>query len=329
MTRDEDMTTEEAWSRVMTKDEYLERCADRYFGNPTGHSVATRHGQISGVYDNQILRGTWEWEDGYFSRRSTLGDVDLGSDRIIIELNDTQMRLTMNGGKGPQVVDDRKPAPVEDDAADDEITICSTFDINPDGVDDFIVAMAENQRAVRAEPGNLEMRMFQDVDNSGVFFIFGRTAGEGGLDAHSDLVEDRGIEQRVAPTLADPPIVRSLSLTGKGATYGPREREVLGDELIVFGLFDCKPGYRDRVLAQYETQIPLVRADPANLLFNAYAIDGTDNRLVVYERWTSQAAAAEFSTARPISVETGALLAEAVNGDLASAIHTVREIEPY
>lgn len=96
------------WKRILTKQEYLDKAANVFFGDEGGQSVATKSGNIFGIFNDQELSGTWDWKDGFFCRTSTLGDLDLGSDCILIEVTDTQMRLTMEKGKGFTVVYDRK-----------------------------------------------------------------------------------------------------------------------------------------------------------------------------------------------------------------------------
>lgn len=319
--------TNSNWTRINTRDEYLAQCADRYYGEDAGQSIAMRNGQIYGDFGGQRLHGTWEWTDGFFSRTSKLGDLDLGHDNIVIEINDTQMRLTMNEGNGDQVVYDAKPAPATDSVRAGETAVCSTFNIKPEGVDAFVEAMSDNQQHVRAEPGNIEMRMFQEVHNPSAFYLFGRSA-PGSDDAHSADVADRGIEERVAPTINTPPVVRMLGTTNQGTNFGPRDRGVTNEELIVIALFEFKPGYRDRVLAQYDKQIPIVRAQPNSILFNVFTIDGEPDKIVVYERWVSEEIGMAFQN-EPVSIETGNVLTEAIVGDLQSYIRPLREIEPY
>lgn len=96
------------WSRVTTADGFTAKVADQYFGDEGGQSIAKSDGTISGTFGGQKLSGTWEWKDGYFCRTSTLGEMDLGSDCLVIEVTRNQMRLTLNEGHGPSVIYDRK-----------------------------------------------------------------------------------------------------------------------------------------------------------------------------------------------------------------------------
>ncbi|MBJ2175180.1 carboxymuconolactone decarboxylase family protein [Aureibaculum sp. A20] len=96
------------WHRIKTKEEYLKLTADNFYGDKEGTSVASHDGQIFGVFGGKILTGTWDWKDTFFTRTSKIGDLDLGYDEIVIEVNATQMRLTLKQGKGATVVYDKK-----------------------------------------------------------------------------------------------------------------------------------------------------------------------------------------------------------------------------
>jgi len=98
----------ENWKRINTKEEYLKLAADNFYGDNDGQSVATHNGQIFGVFGGEILRGTWDWKNNFFTRTSKIGDFDLGYDELVIEVTTTQMRLTLKQGKGMSVVYDKK-----------------------------------------------------------------------------------------------------------------------------------------------------------------------------------------------------------------------------
>lgn len=98
----------EAWHRVTTKAEYLAQAADVRFGDAGGSSVANRDGRITGSFGGMTLQGSWDWQDNYFCRTSTLGDINLGHDCLVIELTPNQMRLTLEKGRGVSVIYDRQ-----------------------------------------------------------------------------------------------------------------------------------------------------------------------------------------------------------------------------
>lgn len=101
-------TIDDNWHQIKTKEEYLKLAADNFYGDNEGTSVATHDGQIFGVFDGKILTGSWDWKNTFFTRTSKLGDLDLGYDEIVIEVNAKQMRLTLKQGKGPVVIYNKK-----------------------------------------------------------------------------------------------------------------------------------------------------------------------------------------------------------------------------
>lgn len=258
-----------------------------------------------------------------------LGDVDLGSDSIIIEITATKMRLTLEKGKGQQVVYDRKDAPLSPTAETDEVVFLSSFEIKSKAIDGFILSMIENQKAVRAEKGSLEMRLFQGVDDPGIFYVFGRTDGQAGLEEHMASVAERGIEANTEDANKTPPIARHLGPAIGGAVFPSLSTPQIDGELIVAAVFDCKAGMRERVIEQYKKQIPNVRANPDCLAFNAWPVLGTSTKLAVYERWRSPEAGHRFSTTDKLSIETGEILGKSVNGQLSNFIVPLNEIDPY
>lgn len=322
------MTTDN-WHRITTKAEYLVKCADVMFGDAEGSSIATTEGEIHGKFGDQVLSGTWDWDGEYFYRTSTLGDLDLGSDWIVIEVTPTKMRLTLEKGNGPQVVYDRKDPPMSPTVETDEIVFLSSFSIKHDAVDGFTAAMINNQAEVRAESGNLEMRLFQSKADPGIFFVYGRTDGQAGLAAHMESVEDRRIEGDTTAALNSKPIARHLGAAIAGGQYRPIDQAAGKDEMIVAAVFDLKSGTRDALVAQYEKQIPNVRANTGCISFNGYTVLGNPNQLAVMEIWENETVAAAFSTTDPLSVETGKLLISSIDGDIGTYLTPVTEIGPY
>lgn len=322
------MTTEN-WHRITSKAEYLVKCADVFFGDEGGSSIATTEGEICGKFGDQTLSGSWDWDGDYFYRTSMLGKLDLGSDWIVIDVTATKMRLTLEKGNGPQVVYDRKDAPLSPTAETDEIVFLSSFDIKHEAVEEFTQAMIDNQTAVRAETGSLEMRLFQGTADKSVFFVFGRTDGQAGLAEHIESVSERGIEGDTNAALNSKPIARHLGPAIAGGQYLPLDRSAGADEMIVAAVFDLKPGTRDALVTQYEKQVPNVRAHSGCLSFNAYTVLGAPDQLAVVEIWESEAVARAFSTTDKLSVETGKLLMASVDGDIGGYLSPVTEIAPY
>ncbi len=97
------------WHHVTDAGEFSKRVVGQYFGDEAGASVAKSDGTIEGNFSGKTLSGTWAWEGEYFCRESQLGDIDLGSDCIVIELTENKMRLTLDKGKGTSVIYRKQP----------------------------------------------------------------------------------------------------------------------------------------------------------------------------------------------------------------------------
>lgn len=206
------------------------------------------------------------------------------------------------------------------------ITVLSKFNIKPDYLDMFKSAMLENQNEVRKEPGNLEMKLFQDVNNPSTIFIYGRTKDEDALEAHSEETEDRGIEDQVKNALANAPVTMFLE-EQKPVPDHSKTPNKDDDDIILFFIFKTKAGYKEKLIAQFEKHIRETRKEPGNILFDFYTIDGEDTTFVVYEHWRSEDAVWNIHMSQPYSKETGALMQEAMIGEMEEYLHTVKQIE--
>lgn len=307
-----------AWDRVTTKQEYLDKGADNYYGDAAGKSIATHDGIIKGIFAGQQLTGTWNWKDEYFCRTSTLGSMDLGSDCIQIDVTDDKMRLTLNKGEGLSVVYDKKPK-------NNEITILSTFDIKPDGIALYKKEMLGNQEVVRKEDGTLEMKLFQDKNNPTSFFVFGRNAGAASLESHSEEVEERGIAKRVGPTLAQPPKTLFLQnqkplLTQDVEIYNADE-----DDVQLFFMFDVQPVHREKLILQLKAHTDFTRQEEGNIRFDFYTLKGSDNTFVIQEHWQNEAAGA-FHRDQAYTKKTAKVMMEAIDKS-SQQIFFVNQIE--
>ena len=96
------------WQHITSESAFNTEVVDQYFGDADGKSVAKSDGTIAGEFGGKKLSGTWQWKDGYFCRSSTLGDLEIGNDCLVIEVTDRRMRLTLDNGAGPSIIYDRQ-----------------------------------------------------------------------------------------------------------------------------------------------------------------------------------------------------------------------------
>lgn len=276
------------WERIHTKEQYLEKAAGKFFGEDGGMSVATKDGKIMGNFEGRILSGTWEWKDGFFCRTSTLGELDLGSDCILIEVTDHKMRLTLEKGTGPQVVYDKMTE--ERIQTINKVNILTKFEIKPKFIDNYIESMIENVNIVRKEPGNGEMRFFQDSNTTTNMFLIGRNKDETQLTKHTKEIEKRGVAQKLAPYSTVPPTVRFLtpihSLNGNYSKY--IDPNIPPHVAIV--ILKIQPEFEPEFLNTMKKHVELSRKEEGNLLFDFYKVNNSKNEYVVHDEWKNQAA---------------------------------------
>ncbi|WP_165749682.1 antibiotic biosynthesis monooxygenase [Cellulophaga sp. Z1A5H] len=271
-----------SWDRITTKEDYIEKGADNYYGDEGGASIATSDGIIKGNFGGQELKGTWDWQGEYFCRTSTLGTMDLGSDCIQIDVTDTKMRLILNKGTGMSVVYDKKKDP--------EITILSTFKIKTDKIDLFKKEMLTNQDVVRKETGTLEMKLFQDKKNSENFLVFGINEGEKTLESHTEAVDKRGIADRVKSALIEAPKTLFLNNEKPLPTNDFSQIKVDNNEVLLFFIFEIKEGYKEEFVKQLIKHTELTRQEEGNIRFDFYSIKGKENSFALQQRWKNDEA---------------------------------------
>jgi len=271
-----------SWDRITTKEGYIEKGANNYYGDEGGTSIATSDGIIKGNFGGQELKGTWNWEGEYFCRTSTLGTMDLGSDCIQIDVTDTKMRLILNKGAGMSVVYDKKKDP--------EITILSTFKIKSDKIDLFKKEMLANQDVVRKEAGTLEMKLFQDKNNPENFLVFGINEGEKTLESHTEAVDKRGIADRVKSALIEAPKTLFLNNEKPLPTNDFSQIKVDNNEVLLFFIFEIKEGYKEEFVKQLIKHTELTRQEEGNIRFDFYSIKGKENSFALQQRWKNDEA---------------------------------------
>lgn len=306
-----------AWDRITTKEEYLEKGADNYYGDAEGTSIATSNGIIKGKFSGMVLKGTWDWQGQYFCRTSTIGTIDLGSDCIQIDVTNKKMRLILNKGTGMSVVYDKKESP--------QVIILSTFKIKPEYIDLYKKEMLNNQDVVRKEDCTLEMKLYQDKNKPENFLVFGINESQEKLASHSKAVEERGIADRVKNALVEAP--ETLFLTNNETLLTKKTGELRADidDVILFFFFNVKDGHKDKLIAQLNKHTKLTRQEEGNIRFDFYAIKGKENSFVIQEHWKNEEAGA-IHRDQSYTKETEALMKNSID-ESSQQVFFVNQIE--
>ncbi len=207
------------------------------------------------------------------------------------------------------------------------ITQIVKFDIKPEQIDTFKAALVVDKQGAESEQGCLELRLFQDKNQAGVFFAYERFQDQAALDYHAEQSYVKNVLGMLESASKAAPTVMVLNDTAPTPLHESNTKKVheADDVFSVFFIFDIKPAYRQQLLTRFESHVENTRQEQGNLVFDLYTIDGKDDTLVIYEHWRKEPDLWDIHFNQPYAIETGALLNEAVVGDLKQYMNFVEE----
>lgn len=207
------------------------------------------------------------------------------------------------------------------------ITQIVKFDIKPEQIETFKAALVVDKQGAENEKGCLELRLFQDKNQAGVFFAYERFQDQAALDYHAEQSYVKNVLGMLESASKAAPTVMVLNDTAPTPLHESNTKKVheADDVFSVFFIFDIKPAYRQQLLTRFESHVENTRQEQGNLVFDLYTIDGKDDTLVIYEHWRNESDLWDIHFNQPYAVETGALLNEAVVGDLKQYMSFVEE----
>ncbi|ASJ73224.1 putative quinol monooxygenase [Granulosicoccus antarcticus] len=195
------------------------------------------------------------------------------------------------------------------------------FTVPSEQVSGFKASFAIASAGALQEPGFEQARLFVTRADSNTFFAYERLLDQ---DTHAAMPHTQQLFEFLASSGTQ---VEQFNLgeTAPASTL-PANTDGGSDEFAVFFIFKLRAGFRDQVLEQFAEHIKQARQEPGNVVFDLYTIDGSDDTLMVYERWENEAALMEIHFSQPYAQKTGALLNDAVAGSLEDAMHFATEI---
>ena len=208
------------------------------------------------------------------------------------------------------------------------IQMIGQFQMKTEGRAKFKDAMLEVVKGTLKEPGALAIRMFEDVNNPDLLFGYERFKDFSAVEYHRKQSYELDLMEVAGTSLSAPPVAHVFGPAIVEEVRASDERKVDPSELYVVALFDIKPDQFDRVVAQYKKQIPNIRKHEGSISFNAYSVVDNPTQLVVVEWWKSAEVARQFSTTDPLSIQTGKILMESLEGPIPEYLHELREVNP-
>ncbi|MEH6832478.1 MAG: antibiotic biosynthesis monooxygenase [Sulfitobacter sp.] len=198
------------------------------------------------------------------------------------------------------------------------------FDVKPEQTQAFKAAFLKAKTATEVEAGFDEVRLFVDKSDAHKFFAYERLQSEQADKLHRDQPYTKELFDFLdsSETVATPLSVSDTVPAPDHSRLPNPEDEVF----VIFFIFKIKPEFRERLLAQFEKHITHTKNEPGNILFDLYTIDGVQDELVVYEHWRKESDVWDIHFHQPYAEETGALMEQAIVGDMKQYMHFVTEV---
>jgi quinol monooxygenase YgiN len=206
------------------------------------------------------------------------------------------------------------------------INLIVKFTVKPAHTEAFKNLLLENKKGAEQEAGFGGMNLFVDNKNPNVFFAYDSWKNEAALESHKETAHVQNMMKLAETALESAPEIMVLGETNPiPVAIKPLNTE--DEPFVIFFIFKIKEEYRERLLNRFEIHIENTRKEQGNLLFDLYTVNGTNDTLVVYEHWRKESDVWEIHMKQPYSEITGALMNEAVVGELEPYMSFVTEIK--
>jgi len=200
------------------------------------------------------------------------------------------------------------------------------FTVKPEHLEAFKAELRANQTGAALEPGLVEMRLFEEKTDPNSIWAYERFQDKAAVEYHLAQAHTKKLLTLAKTALAAAPEVMSLGETTPAPDHS-KQAKPEDDVFVIFFVFKIKDGYRERLIQQFETHITHTRQEEeGNILFDLYTVDGADDTLAVYEHWRKESDVWDIHFKQPYAEVTGALMHEAVVGELEQYMHFVTEI---
>lgn len=206
--------------------------------------------------------------------------------------------------------------------------LLAKFTVKPEFISEFKEAATHSVYESRKEEGNIEMRFFADDKKDNVFYVYSRWDNGAAYEFHKVLPHSKNIAKVAKATLLAPPEIIPLGLTKPTTARGQKHTNAEDDVETLFFMFDIKDGYRERIIERFETHVKESRKEDGNILFEFYTVDDKANTFVVFEQWRNKSALFDIHLKTEYSEHTGALMEDAMVGEMGQYMNFVTELAP-
>lgn len=201
------------------------------------------------------------------------------------------------------------------------------FTVKPEFTEVFTQASIKSLRASLKEAGNVEMKLYSDDKKPNELYVYSRWKDADAYELHKEFSYSHEIKELAGKALASAPIIMKLGETKFAPMHDKNSVNTKDKEKTLFFIFKIKDGYREQVIKRFEDHVANTHHEKGNLFFDFYTVDGADDTFVVYENWRNAAAIWEIHMKQPYAEKTGALLNEAIIGNMEDGMNFITEIK--
>ncbi|MRT92414.1 putative quinol monooxygenase [Ancylomarina sp. 16SWW S1-10-2] len=209
----------------------------------------------------------------------------------------------------------------------DMMTQLVKFTVKPEFTKAFTEAATKSLHASVLEAGNVEMKLYSDDKKPNVLYVYSRWKDADAYELHKEFSYSHEIKALAGKALASAPIIMKLGETKFAPMHDKNSVNPEDKEEALFFIFKIKDGYREQVIKRFEDHVANTHNEKGNLFFDFYTVDGADDTFVVHENWRNPAAIWKIHMKQPYAEKTGALLNEAVIGNMEDGMNFITEIK--
>lgn len=203
-------------------------------------------------------------------------------------------------------------------------TQISKFFVKTENRTNFKAALLRKKQVADSDQDYTEMRLFQDDEDPNIIFVYERMLDDATLKTHQKTDVSVAVAQMVETAMTAEPDIISLRDTfpEPDHTKHPNPED---DVSAVFFIFKLHEEFHVRVVERFETHLKLTREEQGCILLDLYTVRDDKSRLAVYELWRQKSDLTDIHFNLEFAKETGALLNEAVVGNLGQYMNFVTE----
>lgn len=200
------------------------------------------------------------------------------------------------------------------------------FTLKPQHIETFKKAAIKSKNASILEPGNIEMKLYNNTKNEQFLYVYSRWKDKEAYTIHGQQPYTKSLQKLAKNAIASVEIME-LGETNPIPNHDLKYAKPKDKEETLFFIFKVKDGYRSKILKQFKKHIQETNKEKGNIFFDLYTVAGAKDTFVVYEHWRDKNALWNVHMKSLYAKETGDLLAKALKGKFEDYLNFVTELK--